>query len=533
MKNGELRESLYKNLLITLLVQLVRMFLQFVLQKIFIDTLGIEYLGYNSVFKNILQMLNMADLGVGVAITGFLFKPLAMKDHERVSALMYIYKRVYHLIGFTVTGVGIVIMVLLPAIIPDSQCSDAYLRLLFAINFAGTISTYFLAYRRTLLIADQKSYYTNTIDMVIDLLGTLLQIIMLFIIPNYIIYLVINVGKNILSNIIIAVESSKNFSEYLKKPQIELVKEYKNPIRKYVGDVFVSKIGAYVFNGTDNIIISICKGSLLAGYLSNYTVVSIGIKGIITQVLSAVQATYGKYIVTETDKSKQCIMTDNYIYIDYLIGNVCMICCIMLFQPFVRIYYGTHFLLAFSTAILIAINLGLAILLIIPSQIFVVFKLYKYDKFVICFSAVLNIVISVSLVMYMGVNGVLIGTTITSLIYLISRLYIIATKVFDIKFGHYAVKLLEYAALSVVSLGISMLAGKNMEINTWGKFTVYAIMMAGISFVIPVVCTSKMKESIFFIKNIFPFGRNIFWGLIVVASVVTMGIFTVLSRYFS
>ena len=43
---------------------------------------------------------------------------------------------------------------------------------------------------------------------------------------------------------------------------------------------------------------------------------------------------------------------------------------------------------------------------------------YKYDKPIIVISASLNIVISVFLANQLGINGVLIGTTITSLIYL-------------------------------------------------------------------------------------------------------------------
>lgn len=514
MKKSELKGNLYKNLTVTLTVQLVRMLLQFALQKVFIDTLGVAYLGYNSVFKNILQMLNMADFGIGIAITGFLFKPLAAEDEERVSALMYLYRRIYHLIGFAIAGIGIIIMIILPVIIPDALCSNSYLRILFVINLFGTLSTYFLAYRRTLLIADQKSYYTGIIDMVFDLTGTILQIITLFILSDYIVYLVINVGKNILANILIAYESNKKFGRYLKEPHSEIVNEYKKPVKKYIGNVFITKIGGYVFSGTDNIIISVCKGSVLAGYLSNYTLVSVGLKAIITQMLSAVQATYGKYIVTEDDKEKQCRMTDNYIFVDYLIGNMCMVCCIVLFQPFVKIFYGTEYLLSFSTAVLIAVNLGLAILLIIPSQVFVVFKLHSYDKYVVCSSAILNIVVSVALVIHMGINGVLIGTTITSLIYLFSRLYIIAVKVFHVTFAHYIFKLIKYSFVSGITLAVSYFTGKGFAVNGWKDLITYAVMTGGISIVISIIFTMNMRESVFFIKNIFPFGEKIFWCLV-------------------
>ena len=79
-------KNVYINSIVALSGQLFQIFLSFAVRKIFITTLGVSYLGYNSVFTNILQMLNLADLGIGVAITSFLYKPLADGDKRRVSA---------------------------------------------------------------------------------------------------------------------------------------------------------------------------------------------------------------------------------------------------------------------------------------------------------------------------------------------------------------------------------------------------------------------------------------------------------------
>ena len=86
MKSNSRKKIVYLNTLMTLLTQVISVLLGFGIRKIFIDTLGVTYLGYNSVFTNILQMLNLADLGIGVAITSFLYKPIADKDNERINA---------------------------------------------------------------------------------------------------------------------------------------------------------------------------------------------------------------------------------------------------------------------------------------------------------------------------------------------------------------------------------------------------------------------------------------------------------------
>lgn len=511
-----LKKGLYKNAAVTLIAQSTKLILQFVLQRVFIDTLGAEYLGYNSVFKNILQMLNMADLGVGLAITGYLYAPLADEDHARVSALMHIYKNVYHAIGCFVAFLGVCLTIMLPWIIPDANCGYGYLRVLFLINLISVLCTYFLAYKRTLLIANQQSYYVNTVDLAAEIVGTAAQVLCLYLIPNYIIYLVINISKTLAANIIINRECDKKYNLYIDKADKVLVDAYKSSIGKYIGDVFVSRIGGFIFSGTDNIIISAVLGSLQAGFLSNYTIITGGIKGFVAQVLSSVQATYGNYIVKEPDKSKCRQMTDNYLYADYVAANVCMLCCVILFQPFVRICFGGEFVLENLTPILLSVNLSIFILLLIPTQVFTVYRLYKYEKPVVMTSAILNIIISIALTKHFGINGTLIGTTITSIIYLVSRLFVVSKWVFEINFTHYIKKLVTYGAISAVTSGIMCFITKKINIDSWISFFIYAVGIAAVSLLITLLATCKMKEQRFLTDSLIKISRRVYWCILLV-----------------
>ena len=524
-QNEDLKKRLYKNATVALIAQVGKLLLQFVLQRVFINTLGANFLGYNSVFKNILQMLNMADLGVGLAITGYLYDPLANKNHARVSALMQIYKKVYHAIGLFVALFGVCLTIILPWIIPDANCSYSYLRILFLINLISVMCTYFLAYKRTLLIANQLSYYTSSVDLTTEIIGTIAQVIFLNFVPNYIIYLIINISKTLVANVIINVECNKKYKSYVAKADNVLINEYKLTVGKYIRDVFVSRIGAFIYNGTDNIIISVVLGSLQVGFLSNYTLVSGGIKGFVTQILSSIQATYGNYVTKESDKRKCLQVTDDYMYVDYVAANVCMICCIILFQPFVRICFGENYVLDFSTAVLLSVNLNMAILMIIPSQVFTVYKLFKYEKHVVMLSALLNIIISVALVTHCGINGVLIGTTITSVVYLLSRLFIVSKWVFEISFFHYVKKLLAYGTTSAFTSLLLYFVTKNIYINSWIVFFVYGVGIAAISLLLTLLMTSKMKEQRFLIDNLIKINRRSYY--IMLLAIGAIGIFCI------
>ena len=503
--NGGARtKKAYINAGVTLITHISQTLIGFVIQKMFIDYLGIDYLGYNSVFQNLLQMLNLADLGIGVAITSFLYKPLAVQDKRAISTLMYMYKKIYNILGIVVLSIGLFLTTIIGFIITDANCSLGYLRGLFLINLAGTVSTYYLAYKRTLLIADQKAYITSLIDTAIYFIMSLLQVIILIFFPNYILFLCITVTKNIVANIIISVQCRRRYDLVGKEFDDELMKEYKPQIVRYVKDVFISKIGAYVYYSTDNIIISVFKGSLLTGYLSNYTMIIGHLNIVVTQVLSSIQATFGNYINTTQDKNAKLRMTDNYFCVNFCIGNFCMICFVLLVQPFIKFFFGENLLLPFSTALWLGINLMLTILIQLPSQMFIICRLYKYDKPIIIVSAILNIVLSMMLVNIMGINGVLIGTFVTSLIYLFSRFYIIAKYVYEIKYWYYVKKILMYGIISILSFSITNFVVRNLNGNGVIGFVILMVVIGVLAFLTTTFMLGFTNEFEFFKRKILP-----------------------------
>ena len=170
-KNSSRSKKVYINSIITIFTQILQVLLGFIIRKVFIEKLSVEYLGYNSVFTNLLQMLNLADMGIGIAITSYLYKPLANKENDKVNALMHIYKNIYEIIGIIVLGFGIIISFFINKIIPDAQCSVLYLRILFYISLLGTVSSHFLAYNRTLMVADHfiYSFFNNATYIFISL----------------------------------------------------------------------------------------------------------------------------------------------------------------------------------------------------------------------------------------------------------------------------------------------------------------------------------------------------------------------------
>lgn len=226
------------------------------------------------------------------------------------------------------------------------------------------------------------------------------------------------------------------------------------------------------------------------------------------------------------DKDDRLKMTDNYFCVNFCIGNFCMICFSLLAQPFIKLFFGERMLLSFSTALWLGINLMLTFLIQLPSQVFVIYKLFRYDRPIIITSAVLNIVMSIALVNKLGINGVLIGTFITSLIYLFSRFYIIARYVYKIKYNYYVKKVLYYAIISCFTFIVSYLVSENIKEGEIIWFIIKTILVVLLALFLTSLFLSFSREFEFLKNKLLPANIRKFVNkyTIGIGSVLVMGI---------
>ena len=96
-----------KNIYINILTQIVITLLGFFSRKVFLDSLGIEYLGINGLLTNILSMLGLVEGGIGASIVYNLYKPLANNDKPKIIALVQLYKKIYSILAIGIFILGL------------------------------------------------------------------------------------------------------------------------------------------------------------------------------------------------------------------------------------------------------------------------------------------------------------------------------------------------------------------------------------------------------------------------------------------
>lgn len=105
--------------------------LSFFSRQAFIAHLGIEVLGLNTTVTSLLGFLNLAELGIGGAISFSLYRPLFRNDIQTINEIVSIQGWLYRKIAFVVMGGGILLMFFFLLFFPKVICLYGMLMDLF------------------------------------------------------------------------------------------------------------------------------------------------------------------------------------------------------------------------------------------------------------------------------------------------------------------------------------------------------------------------------------------------------------------
>ena len=147
-----------KNAKVALAFYCINLLLQFFSRKIFLDYLGAEVLGLNTTAQNLLGFLNLAELGIGTAISYTLYKPLFLKDTDTINEIVSIQGWMYRNIAYVIIAGACILMCFFPWIFEKAQVPLWYAYGSFIVLLIGALLGYFANYRQIVLTADQKEY---------------------------------------------------------------------------------------------------------------------------------------------------------------------------------------------------------------------------------------------------------------------------------------------------------------------------------------------------------------------------------------
>lgn len=406
-----------KNVKVTLIVQMVSYIMVFISRTVFVYLLGNDYLSLNGLFSNVITLLSFTDLGIGSAVVYCLYKPIADNNQEKIRTLIQYFKRIYDIVTIVVLILGVCIIPFLKYMV-DLDTVNGIAENIYIIYYMFVINTafsYILTYKKSFLIACQKNYIVNEIFYTVYIIEMLIQVILLVITHNYILYLSTQLVGTLLTNIITGIYVDRNYPELHGGLEVQITKAEKKEIADNVSSMFLYKIGSVILNGTDNIIISTVLKTAYVGLCSNYILIINAISNTVNMCFNSIAASVGNLTATEPIQKQEKIFYQLDM-LTFLVFAFCSICLGVMLNPLIGLWFGKRYLLPQSVVLALVASFYFTGI----NQAAYLFRtatgLFKQTKIYPFLGAILNIVLSVGFAKYMGLAGVFVATAIVRLL---------------------------------------------------------------------------------------------------------------------
>lgn len=499
MKNKSRMQYSLLNSSVSALIYILNIAIKFLSRSFFIHFLGAEYLGLNGLFTNILSMLSLAELGIGTSIVYSLYSPLAKNDKKKINSLMHLYKKIYTIIGFVVGILGILLIPVLPYIIGDAErISGIYLiYILFLLN---SVSSYFFTYNRSLLIADQKAYITVIFDFLCSVAVTVFQIASLYVFNNYFIYLSIQILGTIVTNLLLTYNVRKLYPFLSKKIESEhLDEKTKDTLKKNTIGNLSSKIGSVVVSGTDNIFISSFIGIGTVGLYSNYVLIINSIRGLCGQITNSITSSIGNAGVYGNDELNKRIF-ERHNFVNFSLTFFSSVILVVTINPFISLWVGNDYELSTNTVFLIILNF-IILMLRNSSIVFIdALGLAWQQRWKSVIEALMNVTLSFIflLVFKLGINGVLLATTLSSLLTVCwIEPFVVYKHGLHSSFINYLKIFIKQIISLIIALSFTHLLLLNRFPISFMGLVLYGVFSLGIALVIFLIFFMKSPEFVF------------------------------------
>ncbi|MCC9017163.1 lipopolysaccharide biosynthesis protein [Flavobacterium lipolyticum] len=410
--NSRVKKSL-KNAQFALVFYCCNLILQFFYRKVFLTYLGSEVLGLNTTAMNLLQFLNLAELGVGAAISYSLYKPLATNDHNQINDIVSVQGYLYSRIGIIVGVLAIILMFFFPYFFSDIKVPLWYAYATFSVLLISALIGYFLNYQQIVLVSDQKEFKLNYALQGVKIVKVIFQILCIWLLSKgYLWWLFLELVA------IIATVAGIKYILHLEYPWLKtsissgkkLLTQYPQITHK-TKQLITHKIAGFALHESSPLIIfAFTSLSFIASY-GNYLLVIAGITALLGAVFNSTNAGVGN-LVSQADNNRILVVFEELFTLRFFLTSIACYGVYKFTPIFITYWVGKEYLLEKSNLILLVIIMFINITRLTVDSFLNAYGLFR-DIAAPIVETVLNIGISILLGYFYGINGVLTGVLVS------------------------------------------------------------------------------------------------------------------------
>lgn len=481
---------------VMLLVSIVPLF---ILRKVFLDTLGSDFLGLSALFTSLIGLLSLADLGISTAIIYALYKPFAEKDYEKIMGYIHYYTKFYQAVGLIIFVFGIALLPFFPLFI-NGEIAVQDAQLYFLIALVNTIITYFFSAKFSLLIVAQEGYRITLASTTSIVLTAMIQMVALYLYQNFYIFLLIQLVINLIYLIAITIYINKRFAwQSGINGTIEISEKRK--LKKNIKALFIHKVGEYGVFGTDNLLISYFVNIVSVGiYNSYYMVIAVAMK-LVHSAFNGITASIGNLLIAE-EKEIVFAIHKKLFFFNFWIASFLAISMFNTIQQFILLWLGDSQYLNTLTISIILLNVYITLMRVSVEKFKEAGGLYQQDQYSAIIEAVINLVFSIILVQYMGLPGIFLGTLISNFTVVFwVKPKMVYKYIFQEKLRIYFIMYFKYFSIALLTLLLTHIATQQVKlIITLPAFLLNCILNIGLINIFYFLVFRNTEEFLFFEK---------------------------------
>lgn len=463
------------------LCYLLSLFVSFFSRRIFLEHLGVEFLGFTGTVGSILGFLNIAELGISGAVSMVLYKPLFRQERQQINDIISLLGYLYRFVGWFIGGVGVLVSLFLPWLFPAPPCSFILVYLgYFAYLFASLLG-YFVNYHAVLLSADQRNYIVSGYYQAAYTFKVLLQCLIAFYWADIATYFLLEVVFSLVYAFILRIRI-RQYYPWLQ-PQASQGRSLKHSypqLTHKIGQVFAHRIGGFVQNQSSALFVYAFVSLPMVALYGNYMLVSGSLRTFLQNVLSSMSASIGNLVAEgKTEYSLQVYF--ELLSFRFCIAGIFSACLYWLLPDFITLWVGPQYLLSSGIVLLIAIHLFLCIAREATEDFLNAFGLVQ-DVWSPLVESIVFVAASLFFGHLWGLEGVLLGPILSLLLVIYTwKPFFLFTRGFHHSLLPYCCRTLLYLLLLALSLFLTYQVFHQLSLHglsfttSWAGWLVKAI----------------------------------------------------------
>lgn len=449
------------NVIFTLVLQFVTIVSGFIIPKIIIYGFGSDANGLISSITQFLNYINLIEGGISSVIMATMYKPLQTNDRDKINAIVVTTIKFFRKISLFFILYSIVLSIFYPIFI-NSKFSFAYVSSMIWILSVSLFIRYFFSLTWQLLLqADQKVYISSLIQIIVVILNTFFTVISIKI------YKDLHFVK-IISSLAFLIQPVL-FKYFIRKYYtLNLSVSSDNSVLKHRWAGFGINLAAFFNLNTDVTVLTFFSTLANVSIYTVYSLVSNGIKSIITAISAGIVPTLG-HTYAEGNQKKLNEVFHAYEFIIFFSTFSIFTVAIVTIVPFVKIYTkgvndANYVQPVFS--VLLLISMGIFCLREPYVNMAYSAGRFKESSKYAYVETIINIILSFFFVYNFGLNGVAFGTLISMTYRTLSQVFFLKSNILFNSPKSFFRKIFIHLAASLLSI-LTCNLFINYNINTW------------------------------------------------------------------